>query len=513
MIECTKILFSISDALVRELHLEELETTLAIQARFLAPEELLSSQPIDYKYNLAVLECEDAYFREFITGLEALFDSQETPFSRFILVSREPLTADLSKAWQLGMHCHVCVAGDVDNVYHSIESFCRLTNQNYRLEQQLNEASDIAVLSMSVSSQLGEIIRFFERSYQCTSYDELTALLQETLTLMGINGCGIIGVNDSATYFGDQSKELIMRRLVDQYRDKGRMVDIDNRTIVNFDKISLLARNLPEPGSEEHARVKDALFMLIEGVEARIKSIAAERQAKIADEAKSYFLSLMSHELRTPMNSILGFSRRLASKQAGETLGERDVYALQLISGSGERLMSLIDDLLELSRVRADVQDDMQEFIVHEALHHQLQDTEKRACEKSLLFVVGDHDPHITVKTDRRRLQQIAVKLLDNAVKFTATGQVGFELGRELHPAYGQALRMTVTDTGPGIDAEQQKALFQSFAVGSDLMTRNADGAGLGLVLANEFARQLGGGIELDSEPGSGSRFSVVIPQ
>ena len=112
MIECTRILFSLTDSLVRVLHLEELETTLASQAHFVEPVELMAGHEPGYSYNLAVLECENTDITDFIAGLDALLNAQKLPFSRFILVSREPLTADLSQAWQLGMHCYVCVSLD-----------------------------------------------------------------------------------------------------------------------------------------------------------------------------------------------------------------------------------------------------------------------------------------------------------------------------------------------------------------------------------------------------------------
>ena len=513
MIECTKILFSISPQLRETLHIDELESTLAIEAYFLDIDEVMAIEGGVPKFGMAVLECEDDFYNELICGVEVLIQSDEMPFSRFILVSKKPLNSDLSQAWQLGMHCHVCIADDVDNVYHSIESYCRLTNQTFRLEQQLKEASDIAVLSMSASSQLGEIIRFLEKSYQCKNYEALGTLLQETLELMGVTGCGLIQTNDTPIYFGEQAREVIWRRLLQEYKDKGRFIDIENRTITNFDNISVMARNLPAPGSDDHGRMKDTLFTLIEGAEARVKSIAVEQQAQIAEKAKASFLGLMSHELRTPMNSILGFSNRLIRKQEGDCFKPRDIEALEQVHQSGQRLMGMINDLLELSNLGTNIDEEKQRHLLQDVLHEPLRIAAEKAEEKQLVFESIQHDPTLSADIDRRRLQQIVNRLLDNAVKFTTKGKVSVTVESVYDHNQGDRLKMTISDTGCGFSEEQRKSIFRPFEIGEDLLTRKQDGIGIGLVLVHGFVRELSATLEMTSEYEVGTTFTLLIPQ
>lgn len=511
MIECSKILFVINEELKKTLRLEELESTLAIEAHFLEWDEAIAQE--SGLFDLGILQCHNDSYDSFIDGLKTLVENGNSPFSRFIIVSDTALTADLSNAWQLGMHCYVCVENDIDNVYHSLESFCRLTNENKRLEQQLKEASDIAVLSMSASSQLGEIIRFLEKSYDCSDYESLGALLNETLENMGVTGCGIIGNNTQPTYFGDQEKEKIWRRLLKEFKNKGRFIDIDNRTITNFESISVLARNLPEPGSEEHGRIKDVLFTLIEGAEARIKSIVIEQQAQIAEKAKVSFLSLMSHELRTPMNAILGFSGLLARKEEGEEISKRDLYALKSVDESANRLMNMISDILELSHINTNVEEAKSRIMIREVLQDILREAEEQATEKGLTFNNLQSDPNLTADIDHKRVQQIAKKLINNAIKFTNIGSITFNATSVFKPGEGDMLEITIEDTGPGISENQQNAIFEPFAIGEDYLTRQQDGAGLGLVLVQEFVKEMSGTLTLESTVGEGSIFKVLIPQ
>ncbi|MCG8668898.1 MAG: HAMP domain-containing histidine kinase, partial [Pseudomonadales bacterium] len=510
MIECAKILFVVSEKTRQVLHLEEMQNTLAIEADFLEWDEVLADH--DKLYDMAVLQCENHSYEFFIDGLNVLVDQGHTPFSRFMIISVEPLTVDLSQAWQQGMHCHVCIDKDVDNVYHSIESFCRLANETKRLSQQLKEASDIAVLSMSASSQLGEIIRFLEKSYECKDFLTLGKLLNETLEMMGITGCGIIETDSDPIYFGDLDREDIWRRLIAEYKPRGRFIDIDNRTITNFDSISVLARNLPEPGSEEHGRIKDVLFTLIEGAEARIQSIATEQKAQIAEKAKVSFLSLMSHELRTPMNSITGFSSLLKRKVEGDTLSKRDIEALGLIDESSNRLMAMISDILELSNINTNTEDEKSRLLIREVMQEPLREAQEQSELKQLGFDYHQEDNNLTADIDKKRLQQVVKKLLCNAVKFTTAGQINVESSSVFDHEKGDCLQIKIKDTGPGFTKEQQAKVFKPFAIGEDYLTRKQDGAGLGLVLAQEFVREMSGSIRLETKQGEGSCFTIIIP-
>ena len=509
MINCSKIVYVLTDETRKTLHPSELETTLAIEAHFYEWEDI---QQEDFlKFDLAALECENDSYEEFITRYDELLEQHRLPFSRFILVSKQPLTVDLSHAWQLGLHCHVCIS-NVENVYHAIENFCRLINENRRLDQQLHEASDIAVLSMSSSSQLGEIIRFLEKSYHCKSYERLAEFLSEVLETLGITGCGIIKTEKESIYFGDTDRARFWKRILKEHEDKGRSFDIENRTIINFESISVLGRNLPDPGSEEHGRLKDALFKLIEGAEARIKSITAERQAQIAEKAKASFLALMSHELRTPLNSILGFTALLSRKEEGDTLSQRDLDALQLTDESSQRLMSMISDILDLSHISTNAENEKHRLVLKDVLHTAISEAEKAAIEKGLQFTSTFHEISLSADVDQKRISQIIKQLLSNAVKFTETGSVSFDARSKQDKNKGDLLEIKVSDTGVGFDEEQHN-LFKPFEIGEDYLTRKQNGLGLGLALVSQFVREMSGDIKLESKKGDGSTFILTFPQ
>jgi two-component system cell cycle sensor histidine kinase PleC len=227
-----------------------------------------------------------------------------------------------------------------------------------------------------------------------------------------------------------------------------------------------------------------------------------------ANRHKSEFLATMSHELRTPLNAIIGFSEVLRERLFGDLNAKQAEYVSD-IHASGEHLLSLINDILDLSKVEAGRMElDIARFSVPQALENALILIRERAMRRGVKLDLTVEAGIGEIAGDERKFKQIMLNLLSNAVKFTPEG------GRvAVHAARSSAeLRIAVSDTGAGISAEDQRVLFEAFQqVGKD-SARKAEGTGLGLALTRKFVELHGGAIRVESEPGKGSCFSFSLP-
>jgi len=234
--------------------------------------------------------------------------------------------------------------------------------------------------------------------------------------------------------------------------------------------------------------------------------MAAKEKAEIANRAKSVFLANMSHDLRTPLNGILGFAQILESDRS---LSERHITGISAIRQSGEHLLTLINDILDSAKIEAgklelvptDV--NLAQFLQVIAGIIRVKAEQKRA-----LHFVCEFAPDLptAVRVDERRLRQVLLNLLDNAVKFTDHGWVTLRV-RSASP---QRLRIDVEDTGIGMSPEQVACLFRPFEQVGD-PRRRSGGTGLGLAISRQFVRLMGGDIEVDSRLGAGNRFSFEV--
>ncbi|HEX6364255.1 MAG TPA: ATP-binding protein, partial [Albitalea sp.] len=239
--------------------------------------------------------------------------------------------------------------------------------------------------------------------------------------------------------------------------------------------------------------------------------IAAERAAalELAREqsaVKSRFLAAMSHEFRTPLHGILGLARLTRAEHADPALHHR----LALIEHSGEHLLRLINDLLDVSRIEAGRVDVCEAPFDVSAELDELADVYLVRCdEKGLEFGARIELPSpCWVRGDATRLRQVLHNLLGNAIKFTAEGRV------ELHVARREdgVMAFRVRDSGPGIAADDMPHIFEAFWQAGDVQAARGAGTGLGLNIAREMSRAMGGEIRCDSEPGRGSEFVLLLP-
>ncbi len=245
-------------------------------------------------------------------------------------------------------------------------------------------------------------------------------------------------------------------------------------------------------------------------VRAKAAVQAKASELEQASQYKSDFLANMSHELRTPLNSSLILAKLLADNPAGN-LSEEQVKFAQTIQSSGNDLLSLINDILDLSKIEAGHMEIRPEQVSLERLMKDLTHSfEPMAKQKGLVFKATAAPGSPTyIDTDRQRLEQVLKNLISNALKFTEQGSV--EIIARFLP--GDKVAFTVSDTGIGIALEQQQAIFEAFRQADGTISRKYGGTGLGLSISRQLSRLLGGQIELTSTPGQGSHFTLTIPK
>jgi signal transduction histidine kinase len=231
------------------------------------------------------------------------------------------------------------------------------------------------------------------------------------------------------------------------------------------------------------------------------------RQLEVASQHKSEFLANMSHELRTPLNAIIGFSEVLAEKMFGE-LNEKQEEYLKDIYASGNHLLSLINDILDLSKIEAGRMElELSDFHLPTALDSALTLVRERAGRRGIALQMKADERLGQILADERKVRQVVLNLLSNAIKFTPEGGRIDVAGV---PKDG-SVEVSVSDTGVGIAPEDQEAVFEEFRqVGT--ADKKVEGTGLGLTLCRKFVELHGGKIWVKSELGKGSTFTFTIP-
>jgi len=282
--------------------------------------------------------------------------------------------------------------------------------------------------------------------------------------------------------------------------------NLDHRVEVKTgDELEALAKEF----NEMTAAVQEARMGLEQKIDERTKDLKVSNQRLAEVSAhKSQFLASMSHELRTPLNAIIGFSEVLLETMAGP-LTEKQAEYLQDILSSGQHLLSLINDILDLSKVEAGRMDlELTTFDVSTSLESALNLIRERANRHAIQLKLEVDERVGLFTADERKFKQVVLNLLSNAVKFTReNGMV-----RVKAVLKDENLEVSVSDTGIGISKEDQKKIFTAFQQVGDDYTTKQEGTGLGLDLAKKFVELHGGQISVESELGRGSTFIFTLP-
>ena len=274
---------------------------------------------------------------------------------------------------------------------------------------------------------------------------------------------------------------------------------------------------------DELEDLSDALNHMLDGlakVQADLRAATESRDAKLddlakanvalfeANQVKSKFVATMSHELRTPLNSILGFADILAKSDAVKADAKLARYARN-IQSSGQMLLEMINDLLDLAKIEAGRVQVRCEQIAPQDLADIACNMVRPMMRDSDVRLVHEVDPGTPVLvTDATKVQQILYNLLSNAVKFTEDGEIRLTV----RPVQDGRVAFAVRDTGPGIARDQQLRIFDRFTQLDSSYTRRYRGTGLGLSIVKELTNLLGGTVSVESEVGTGSTFTVVLP-
>lgn len=278
--------------------------------------------------------------------------------------------------------------------------------------------------------------------------------------------------------------------------------------VVAADKIEILAKKLGLQNAELEAQKMELASQSTELEEQNAELEAQKKQLEDASRLKTSFLSNMSHELRTPLNSVIALSGVLSRRLASKISGEESEF-LEVIERNGKHLLSLINDIIDISRIESGYEEiEVSTFNANSLVSEMVAIIRPQATKKKIELTHLNSEMVVEITTDADKLRHIVQNLVGNAVKFTEEGSVVAEVATD-----PESIKITVSDTGIGIPGKHLPHIFDEFRQVDSSTSRKFGGTGLGLAIAKKYANLLGGSISVTSQVGQGSVFTLILPK
>ena len=384
-------------------------------------------------------------------------------------------------------------------------------NEIASLSSQLDESSQMALMAMETSSDLGGIINFVKGAITSTNYTELAQHMFEATSLYSDSSFVEIKGHHAYEYFCSKGTiDPDMKRLLDSNKSSKRVMQLNDITQINQTHLTYLVEGLPVDDTAKMGRISDSMVMLCDIADRFVQALAIEENIKKSDESRRRFLSTLSHELRTPLNSILGFSKALVSKKEDKPIGGNGLDALKRIIDNTEQINAIIRTLLEISSASPN-NTDAPTVEVDRLLLRLRNDYTKKAKEKNLEFNFSACEG-LSFQSDESKVLAMLVHLMDNALKYTDTGHITLTAGKEEDDSFGSYIYFDVSDTGIGIDEINHKRIFSEIGQLNTKHDRRHYGIGLGLYYVDQVSQQLGGTVSVQSKLNEGSTFRLSLP-
>jgi len=324
------------------------------------------------------------------------------------------------------------------------------------------------------------------------------------LLFLGIQNKDIIGL---PTQLSGSSETQLLNAVIDHETDDQTQ---EVRSNAEFKTFRILKHKIKNQSESRLVVIRD----ITEQKQAEWELIKAKEHAEESDRLKSAFLANMSHEIRTPMNGILGFAELLKEPRLSS---ETSQEYISIIESSGVRMLSIINDLIEISKIESGtMRVYLSETNVNDQTGFVFKFFKPEAEKKGLSLILSNSLPsnEAIIRTDREKLYSILTNLLKNAIKFTPTGTIEFGYNRLMTKSLTSLPELVffVKDTGNGISSELKDVIFERFRQGSESLNKRYEGAGLGLAISKAYVEMLGGRIWIDKDSEIGSAFYFTLP-